>query len=156
MSNQAMDMVKIAGYDILKTSLGVVVANQLKLGDKLDFGDSFLARNASNGGVYFLVSDGVNLVSNGTGASKVLNMDLKGIWDDVVFFGALSAVADVTKSDEMLENLVRKLSADRNTVATLVDASIVSGGRILGSYIDAYSSNSLLHSIRHPSSMWGY
>lgn len=49
--------------DIAKSALGVVVASQLDLAGKLNFGNSLLMRSGSNGVIYFLISDAINYVA---------------------------------------------------------------------------------------------
>jgi hypothetical protein len=50
--------------DIAKSTVGVLVASQLNLSQKLNLGDSLLMRSASNGMVYFLISDAINYAVN--------------------------------------------------------------------------------------------
>ena len=113
--------------DIAKSALGVVVAQKLDLSQKLDFGDSLIMKHASNGVLYFLISDAMNYAT-GNG-SKLLNGNMYGVVDDSLFLGALSAGSELTKADQMLYDTLSNVTRDRNTINILVDSAIVSTGR---------------------------
>lgn len=132
-----------------KSGLGVLAASSLKLADRFDFGDSFVLQNASNGFIYYLVSDAINYAS--LGKSKIISMDLMGALDDTGFFSALSAVGSVVNASEQIAGIVGNVVTDGKTVALVVDTAILAGGRILANYIDSNASApAFLHVVRHP------
>ncbi len=139
--------------DIAKSFAGVFVASQLRLSDKLNFGDSIIARSVSNGMVFFVISDAVNYVSNGS--SKLLNGDIKGVFDDSLFLGTLALGAEVSKTDKILSDLLSKVISNEQLLYGLTDSVLVSGGRILGDYIDTSSTSRYAHMVRHPSLIFG-
>lgn len=141
-------MASMVIQDIAKSTLGVVVAQQLDLGKRLDFGDSFALRHGSNGAIYFLISDAINYVTNGS--SKLLSGNVFGIVDDTLFLGALSGASELTHLDQMLHDTLGTVTTDRKVLSTLVDSVIVSSGRILADYIDSTSLPTYVHAIRHP------
>lgn len=135
--------------DVAKSALGVVVAQQLDLSHKLNFGNSLIMRNGSNGVIYFLISDAINYVSGG--GSKLLSGNISAVVDDSVFLGALSAGSELSHADSMLYDTLSNVTTDRKTLSILVDSAIISGGRILGDYIDSTAGlPSYVHAIRHP------
>lgn len=138
--------------DVGKSVAGVVVAKNLKLADKFDFGDSLLMRNASNGALYFLVSDAINYATNGT--SKIMNMNVVGALDDIGFLTATSTVADVSGTDTQLLNAVQQnLGLSRQNAEILSESSIISGSRFLADYIDSQADlPSFLQIVRRPAS----
>jgi hypothetical protein len=141
-------------YDIAKTSLGVVIVDAVDLQSKVNvLGTSLIARNATNGFMYFLISDSVNYLS-GKG-SKLLQGDMKAVVDDTIFMGALSGVAEVSGADEKLMKLLGStVIKDQKLLNIAVESSIISGGRILAHYIDATPEvPQFLKSVRHPSNL---
>lgn len=124
-------------YDVLKTSVGVFAVSQLDLASKIPNSDrNLVIRHATNGLIYFLVSDGVDYASGRP--SKLLSGSIKHVVDDTVFFGGLSLGTELTGVDAKVADLVgATIASDRKLVNTLVDGVIVSTGRIVGDYIDA-------------------
>jgi hypothetical protein len=122
--------------DVAGASLGVALSKGLDLPKKFDFGNSLVMRNASNGVIYFVVSDGLDyMLGNG---SKLLNQNFLGLLDDVVYFGSSSALVELTKVDAEAFKIANKtLKLSRDMSDTLVQSAIVSGTRFLGDYIDS-------------------
>ncbi len=105
-------------------------------------------RSASNGMVYFLISDAINYVVNKN--SKILNGDVYGVVDDSLFLGSLSLGTEVTKTDKLLYDTFSSVIQNEKLLYTLTDSVIVSSGRILADYIDSNVSNQYAHYLRHP------
>jgi hypothetical protein len=130
------EIVSLALKDVAGSVLGVTLSKGLDLSSKFNFGDSLVMRNASNGLIYFAVSDGLDyLLGDG---SKLLSQNFLGVLDDVVYFGSTSALAELTKVDaEAYKIANRTLKLSRDMSDTLVQSAIVSGTRFLGNYIDS-------------------
>lgn len=143
-------VIQLAVMDVVKSTAGVAVARALKLEDMLDFGDSFVLKNVSNGALYFAVSDAINGVS-GAG-SKLLNYDVYGSLDDIGFFSVTSMVAEKSGTDTKLYDIIRNtLSVSGDTAGLIAESAIVSGTRFLSDYIDSQQSiPSSIKAIRHP------
>lgn len=143
-------VLQLAVMDVAKSVAGVSVAKAVNLPEMLDFGDSFVMKNASNGATYFVVSDAINAVF-GQG-SKLLSYDVYGSLDDIGFFTATSMVADKTGTDADLYNLIRdKFNLSQNNAELVAESAIVSGTRFLADYIDSQPDlPSVLHVVRHP------
>lgn len=145
-----MDTIQKFGYEYLKSIGGVLVARQIDLAGKLDLGDSFLMVHGSNGVIYFLISDLINYLSSK--GSKLLTGNINGILDDSVFFGGMSAVTEVSNVDKMVYDLLQQnIIRDTKTLEIAIDSGILTGGRILASYVDSTANApSWLKSVRHP------
>lgn len=143
-------VIQLAVMDVVKSTAGVAVARAVNLEEMLDFGDSFLLKNLSNGATYFAVSDAINAVS-GQG-SKLLNYNIYGSLDDIGFFTATSMIAEKSGTDTQLYDLIQKtLNVSGNTAGLIAESSIVSGTRFLADYIDSQNSiPSFVHVVRHP------
>jgi hypothetical protein len=138
------------GMDLGKSALGVVIARQLDLSSKINLGNSFAMRHASNGVIYFAVSDAINYVTEGS--SKLFSADFTGVFDDSLFFGALSGVSAASNADRMLYDTMRNVTNNRDMLAIAVDSAILTTGRVLGKYVDATpSAPYVLQAARHPS-----
>jgi hypothetical protein len=136
--------------DVGKSFAGVGLANALDLDSKLDFGNNFAARHASNGAVSFLTSEAIDLVS-GAG-SKLMTFNWIGAADDVLFLGALSAGFEVVGVDSGLYSIVnRQLGTSRDTAKTLTDAGLLSGSRVLARFLEGRDEvPTMVKNIRHP------
>jgi len=97
--------VQLAVLDVAKSVAGLMVANTLDLYNKLDFGDSFVMRHASNGCVGALVSETIDAFT--VGSKLFHNRDIVGTLDDALFFGAVSGATEQLGVDPLLENLAR-------------------------------------------------
>ncbi len=143
-------VIQLAVMDVVKSTAGVAVAKALKVEDMLDFGDSFVLKNVSNGALYFAVSDAINGVS-GQG-SKLLNYNVYGSLDDIGFFTASSMIAEKSGTDTKLYEIIQNtLSVSGDTAGLIAESAIVSGTRFLADYIDSQQSiPSSIRAIRHP------
>jgi hypothetical protein len=147
------EIIKDSLMDIGKSVIGVSIARAMNIPDKLDMGNSFVMTHGSNGALYALVSDVVDFAS-GDG-SKIMNMDYFGLIDNVAFFSALSAGAEITKADKMIYDVLKgQINLSRDTSALIAESAILSGGRIAGRIIDETASvPSWLRVIRHPTNV---
>lgn len=149
-----MEIVKVVGYDFLKSVAGVAVARQLNLADKLDFGNNFFMVHGANGIIYFLISDAINYLS--LNKSKLFSGDLKGIVDDSTFFGAVSAGSRSIELDKQIYAMMNMGLKDRTSLEIAVDSAILTGARVLGSYVDgSAAAPTILKAIRHPTALLG-
>lgn len=142
--------VQSAVLDIGKSIAGVGISRALKLPEKLDMGDSFVMRNGSNGAVAFFTSDVIDGVT-GMG-SKLLNQDFIGAVDELLFFSAISAGAELLGLDNGLYDVVRKqLNLNKDMAETVTESVILSGSRVASRYLQSRSEvPAYLKSIRHP------
>lgn len=143
-------VIQLAVMDVVKSTAGVAVARTLKIEDMLDFGDSFLLKNLSNGSTYFVVSDAINAVSGQR--SKLLNYDIYGALDDIGFFSATSMLAEKSGTDTQLYNMIQNtFNVSGNTAGLIAESAIVSGTRFLSDYIDSQQSiPAPIRAVRHP------
>lgn len=143
-------IVKDTLMDVGKSVAGVSVAYALDVPKRLDFGDSFVMRNGSNGILYALISDVIDGVS-GEG-SKIMNADAYGMIDDVLYLGAVSAATDISKMDGAVFNILNKeAKLSRNTAELVTESAVLSAGRIAGRLIDETPGvPPWLSVIRHP------
>ena len=143
------DMVQMALKDIAKSALGVMVANAVNFPERVDLGDSFALKHASNGVINFAISDLVNYF-DGVG-SKALNGDIYGILDDSLFFGGVTAGVQAVNLHETVGGVLQNnlnLSSDMTELA--VQASVLSASRFAGRYIDENATSDALRIFRHP------
>ncbi|MDP2059187.1 MAG: hypothetical protein Q8J97_05560 [Flavobacteriaceae bacterium] len=123
------------GYDGLKSYAGVMVASNLKVADRLNFGNSLVGTSATNGVLYASISDVINYFSGQR--SKIVSGDIMGIVDDALFFGALSGGARITGADAQAFQIINQASPfNRETNLQLLETAILTGGRFLGDYIE--------------------
>lgn len=143
-------VVQLALMDVAKSTAGVAVAKAVNLPNMLNFGDSFVLKNLSNGATYFAVSDAINAVS-GQG-SKILSYNIYGSLDDIGFFSATSMVAEKSGTDTELYDFIQKtLNVSGDTAGLIAESAIVSGTRFLADYIDSQNSiPNALKIVRHP------
>ena len=85
------EILKDSLMDVGKSVVGVSIAKAMKIPEKLDMGNSFAMVHGSNGVLYTLVSDVIDYASGEE--SKMLNMDIYGLGDNIVFLSAMSATA---------------------------------------------------------------
>jgi hypothetical protein len=149
------EILTLAVTDIAKSVAGVAIARALKIPEKLDFGDSFVLKNASDGALYFAISDGIDAIS-GKG-SKIMNGHIKESLDDILFFSVVNGIADGTGlGNELLSLIQNTLGTTRDTGILIADSTVLSGSRFAADYIDNVPSlPSYLHMIRHPISRFG-
>lgn len=148
------DLVQKVFYDSMKSAVGVVITNGLDLQTKFSvLGDNLVARNAVNGVVYALVSDGIEYAS-GKG-SKLFNGNLNGLVDDALFLGGLSLGAEVSELDSKVADMLQKtVISDRQIINVAVEGALITGGRFLGDYIDSTPEvPQFLKTFRHPTNL---
>src|SRR3954470_13269005 len=98
------NFIQMALIDVGKSVAGLSIASALDLSKKLDFGNSFVTRNVSNGTISFVTSDLIDgLLSSGQ-QSKILKMDIVGAMDDTLFFSAVSAGVEVSGVSDILQS----------------------------------------------------
>ena len=145
------EIIRDSLMDIGKSVVGVSIARSLKIPEKLDLGDSFVMNHASNGALYALVSEVINYASGDE--SKLMNMDLFGLGDNIVFFSALSAGVEVTQVDKTVYDVLNKqANLSRDTSDLITESAVLSMGRISARIIDQTPGlPSWIRLIRHPS-----
>lgn len=146
-----MEMFQMALMDVGKSVVGVSIAKSLKIPEKLDMGNSFAMVHGSNGALYTLISDVIDYASGGE--SKIMNMDVYGLADNLVFLSALSGAAELTKLDDMAFDVFNKQAGlSRNTSELIAESMVLSTGRITARIIDETPQVPVwLKVIRHPS-----
>ena len=142
--------------DVGKSVIGVSIAKAMKIPERIEMNDSFATLHGSNGVLYTLVSDVIDYAT--VGESKLMNMDVYGIGDNIVFFSAVSATADVTNADQMVQDVLRGqagLSSDTSELIT--ESAILSAARITGRLIEETPGlPNWMNVVRHPSRMKNY
>lgn len=142
--------VQKVAMDVAKTTAGIVIAKSAKIPEKLDFGDSFAMRNASNGVLYYLISDVIDYVSEGK--SSFMTYDPLVIGDDVAFYSLLSVVAELSATDEALQKMLSEtLNLSNDVAEALVEGAIISGGRYIADFVvNASQTPDVIKMLRHP------
>ena len=101
-------------YDSAKQTGAIFALDFSGVKQKINFGDSTLARIGSNGTLYYTANDIVNYVS--TGKSEILEMDPYKIGDGIGFHSILFAVVDGFKLNKMAYDQIQRISPFDNTV----------------------------------------
>ena len=143
---------KDAVVDIGKSAVGLSIAHAINLPQKLNFGDSLIARNVSIGAISFVTSDAIDAVLTQGEQSKLLKGDLVGALDETLFFSAVSGAVDVSGVANMIYSTYSStLGLSREYTATATDASILAASRIASRYIEAQSIvPDYIKSLRYP------
>ena len=142
--------------DVGKSVVGVSIAKAMKIPERLEMGDSFAMVHGSNGVLYTLISDVIDYASGEP--SKLMNLDVYGIGDNIVFLSALSAGAEVTQADKMVYDVLNKqANLSRDTSDLITESAILSAGRITGRLIEETPGlPNWMNIIRHPSNARNY
>jgi hypothetical protein len=146
------NFIQMALIDVGKSVAGLSIASALDLSKKLDFGNSFVTRNVSNGSISFVTSDLIDgLLSSGQ-QSKILKMDIVGAMDDTLFFSAVSAGVEVSGVSDILQSAYGStLGLSRDTTELITDSTILSASRIAAKYVDQQGTvPTYLKNIRYP------
>ena len=145
-------MVQSAVMHLAKSSAGVLASNAIDLPRKLNLGNSFLLKHASNGAINFAISDLINYFEGKP--SKVLSMDVVKSLDDIAFFGAVTAGVEVSNVHSIVYDQLRgSINLSRETAQLGVQAGVLSASRIAGDYIDENATTDALKILRHPFSV---
>ena len=150
------EIVRDSLMDVGKSVVGVSIAKAMNIPERLDMGDSFAMVHGSNGVLYTLISDVIDYASGEQ--SKLMNLDVYGLGDNVVFLSALSAGAEVTKADKMVFDVLNSQAGlSRDTSDLITESAILSAGRIAGRLIEETPGlPSWVNVVRHPSRMKDY
>lgn len=138
--------------DVGKSFAGITISQAVDLPNKVDFGNSFVGRNVSNGTISFLASDVIDgLLSQGQ-QSKLYNMNIVGALDDTLFFSAISAGIQATNVDIMLYNsMTNQFNLSRDQAEILAQSCLLSGARVTARYVDTLSDVPMwVKNIRYP------
>ena len=142
--------------DVGKSVVGVSIAKAMKIPERLDMGKSFAMVHGSNGVLYTLISDVIDYASGEP--SKLMNLDVYGIGDNIVFLSALPAGAEVTQADKMVYDVLNKqANLSRDTSDLITESAILSAGRITGRLIEETPGlPNWMNIVRHPSMARNY
>ena len=150
------EILKDSLMDVGKSVIGVSIAKAMKIPEKLEMGESFAMVHGSNGVLYTLVSDVIDYASGEQ--SKIMNMDIYGLGDNIVFLSAMSATAEVTGADKAVYDVLSKQgNLSRDTSDLITESAVLSAGRITGRIIEQTPGlPNWLNIIRHPSLFRNY
>ena len=145
------ETVKDLLLDVGKSVIGVSVSRAFDLQSRLNFGDSFVLSNVSNGAIYYLIGDTINYIT-GDAVSNLASGNIVGGIDGVLYYSAVSAGAELTKIDGTLYKFAGNAGLSRSNAEVLSESVIVSAGRITARMIDEVPNvPDWLKVIRHPS-----
>ena len=123
--------------DVAKSAAGVYIGSQMGLPGRFDFGDGFVAESVAKGAVNFVTGDLIDLVLSGGTNSKIMNLDVYGVADDVLFYSLVSAATTATNVDGVVYDVLREqVGLSHNNAAILTAAGLLSGCRVASRTVD--------------------